>query len=421
MSVLKRLASQTAIYGFSTILVRVLNYLLMPLHTRVFVSQADYGIIAEMYAYVAFLNVIFMYGMETAFFRFASQELSEKNKNKVFGTVQFSLFISTILFVFILLFSAKPIANALHYPDNSAYIFYFALIIGFDTLVNVPFAKLRLQNKPWKYFLVKLANVFINIVLNVFFLWPALKGNYQLFSAFGFTYNPAMGVSYVFYANLVASAVTFILFTPAFFKLHFDMGLWKKIIQYGLPLVIIGFAGMINETLDRILLKYWLPGTAEENLAQLGIYSAVYKISIFMTLAVQAFRMGAEPFFFASANEKNAPNTYAKVMKYFVIVCCFIFLGVGMFPDIFELLIGANYREGLFIVPILLLANLLLGVYYNQSVWYKLTDKTGFATFIPIAGALVTIVLNYYFIPAFGYAGAAWATLGCYLSMVVLS
>lgn len=421
MSVLKRLASQTVVYGFSTILVRVLNYLLMPLHTRVFTDQADYGIITELYAYVAFLNVLFMYGMETAFFRFASKDLPQQDKQKVFGTVQFSLFISTIIFVIILLLLSKDIAKVLYYPDNSDYIFYFALIIGFDTLVNVPFAKLRLENKPWKYFTIKLTNVLINVGLNVFFLLPALRNNFQMFSAFGFTYNPEMGVSYVFYANLVASAVTFIIFTPTFFKLYFDVAIWKKLMRYGLPLIIIGLAGMINETLDRILLKYWLPGSMEDNLAQLGIYSAVYKISIFMTLAVQAFRMGAEPFFFASSNEKNAPQLYAVVMKYFVIVCCFIFLGVGMFPDIFELLIGENYREGLFIVPILLLANLLLGVYYNQSVWYKLTDKTGFATIIPIVGALITIVLNYFFIPAFGYAGAAWATLGCYFSMVVMS
>lgn len=421
MATLKRLASQTAIYGLSTIMVRMLNYALAPLHTRVFTDQMDYGIISEMYAYVTFLNVLFMYGMETAFFRYATKELTDDGRKKIFGTAQLSLFISTILFVFILLFSAKPIANVLHYPQHSAYIFYFALIIGFDALVNIPFAKLRLENKPWKYFTIKLTNVLINISLNFFFLWPALKGNYTMFSAYGFTYNPDMGISYVFYANLVASAVTFLLFLPTFLQLHFDTTVWKQMMRYGLPLIIIGFAGMINETLDRVLLKYWLPGSMEENLKQVGVYSAVYKLSIFMTLAVQAFRMGAEPFFFSSSTEKNAPQTYARVMLYFVIICCCIFLSVGMFPDVFKIIIGENYHAGLFIVPILLLANLFLGVYYNMSVWYKLTDKTGFATIIPIAGAAITIGLNYFLIPLLGYAGAAWATLGCYFSMVVLS
>lgn len=418
---LKRLASQTAIYGLSTIMVRMLNYALAPLHTRVFTDQADYGIISEMYAYVTFLNVLFMYGMETSFFRYATKELTNEARNKIFGTAQLSIFISTVLFVLILLFSSKSIAAMLEYPNHSAYIFYFALIIGFDSLVNIPFAKLRLENRPWKYFTIKLTNVLINITLNFFFLWPALKGNYTMFSDFGYTYNPSMGISYVFYANLVASAVTFLIFIPTFFKLHFSTEVWKKMMRYGLPLIIIGFAGMINETLDRVLLKYWLPGNLEENLKQVGIYSAVYKLAIFMTLAVQAFRMGAEPFFFSSSTDKNAPRTYASVMLYFTIVCCFIFLGVGMFPDVFKIIIGENYHSGLFIVPILLLANLFLGVYYNMSIWYKLTDKTAFATIIPLAGAAITIALNYFLIPRLGYAGAAWATLGCYFSMVILS
>jgi len=418
---LKRLASQTAIYGLSTIMVRMLNYALAPLQTRVFTDQADYGIISEMYAYVTFLSVLFMYGMETAFFRFAAKEPSPLMREKVFGTAQLSLFSTTIVFVMALLFAAKPIAAMLGYPDHSAYIFYFALIIGLDALVNIPFARLRLENKPWKYFTVKLTNVLINIALNFFFLWPALMGNNSMFSAFGYTYNPAMGISYVFHANLVASAVTFLIFTPAFFKLHFSVSLWKHMIRYGLPLIIIGLAGMVNETLDRILLKYWLTGTMEENLQQVGIYSAVYKLAIFMTLAVQAFRLGAEPFFFTSSTEKNAPRTYAAVMLYFTIICCFIFLAVGMFPDVFKIIIGKNYHSGLFIVPILLLANLFLGMYYNMSVWYKLTDKTAFATVIPLAGAAITITLNYFLIPAMGYAGAAWATLGCYFSMVALS
>lgn len=420
---LRRLASQTAIYGLSTILVRVLNYLLAPLHTRVFTDQGDYGVISELYAYVTFLNVIFMYGMETAFFRFASKNNLQKDNDTIFSTTLTSLLVSTFLFTLPLLIFSGNIAAELDHGGHADYIIYFVLIIAFDTLCNIPFAKLRLDNRPWKYLSAKVLNISINIFLNLFFLLPALPAihNYKLFSFIGYTYNPNMGVAYVFIANLIASAATLLIFLPQYRKLKFNAEVWKKLMRYGLPLIIIGFAGMINETLDRILLKYLLPGTVEENLKQVGIYSAVYKISIFMTLAVQAFRMGAEPFFFSHATEKNAQRTYADVMKYFVIICCLIFLGVGMFPDIFKIIIGENYWSGLPIVPILLAANLFLGIYYNQSVWYKLTDKTTFATIIPLAGAAITILLNIILIPHFGYTGSAWSTCICYAGMVVMS
>lgn len=420
MRQLRSLATQTAIYGMSTILVRVLNYLLAPLHTRVFTDQADYGIISEMYAYVTFINVVCMFGMETAFFRFAGRN-DGFDRGKVFGSAQIFLLSTTALITGALLFMSGDIAGSLGYADNSRYVIYFALIIGFDTLVNIPFARLRLEGRPWRYFLIKLLNVGINIALNLFFLLPALLDDHVLFSAVGFTYDPANGVAYVFLANLIASAVTFLLFVPSMLSMRFDVQVWKKLLAYGAPLIIIGLAGMVNETLDRVLIKYWGDGTVEENLRQVGIYSAVYKLAIFMTLAVQGFRMGAEPFFFSHSEEKNAPATYALIMKYFVIACCMIFLGVGLFPDLFKIIIGPDYHSGLYIVPILLLAQLLLGVYYNQSVWYKLTDKTTFATIIPIAGAIITIALNYVLIPRMGYAGAAWATLACYFSMVVLS
>lgn len=405
----------------STILVRLLNYLLAPLHTRVFTDQADYGIISEMYAYVTFLNVICMFGLETAFFRFAGNTAAGLDKSKVFGTAQISLLISTTILTVGLLFTSGDIAASLGYAGMGDYVIYFALIIGFDTLVNIPFARLRLEGRPWRYFFIKLTNVIINVLCNLFFLLPALMHDHTLFSAVGYTFDPEQGVAYVFIANLIASGITFLVFLPSMFSLKFNIEVWLKLMRYGAPLIIIGLAGMINETLDRILIKYWGEGTVEENLRQVGIYSAVYKLSIFMTLAVQGFRMGAEPFFFSRSGEKNAPILYALIMKYFVIACCVIFLGVGLFPDIFKIIIGEEYHAGLHIVPVLLLAQLFLGIYYNQSVWYKLTDKTGFATIIPIIGAAITLALNYFLIPVYGYTGAAWATLGCYLSMVVMS
>ena len=412
--------SQTAIYGLSTIVVRMLNFLLAPLHTRVFLDQADYGIISEMYAYVTFLNVIFMYGMETAFFRFASGK-DPHDHRKVFGTAQGSLIVTTVLFTGVLLLLSSRIATFLQYPGHGEYVVYFALIIGFDSLVNIPFARLRLEQRPWRYFVIKLGSIGINVFFNFFFLLPAILQKPDMFGFIGFHFKQEQAVGYVFIANLIASAATFAIFLPGMRRLSVDKLLWKKLMLYGMPLVLIGLAGMINETFDRVLLKYLLPGTLEENLAQIGIYSAVYKISIFMTLAVQGFRMGAEPFFFHQSSSDNAPKVYALVMKYFVIVCCIIFLGVGMFPDVFRIIIGENYHEGLGIVPVLLFANLLLGVYYNQSVWYKLTDKTLYATIIPVAGAVLSIVANIILIPIAGYEGAAWSRLLCYASMVILS
>ncbi len=420
MRQLKSLVTQTAIYGMSTILVRVLNYLLAPLHTRVFTDQADYGIISEMYAYVTFINVICMFGMETAFFRFAAKSEGHPIA-RVFGSAQVFLFFTTAVITGALLFNASDIASGLGYAGKSSYVMYFALIIAFDTLVNIPFARLRLEGRPWRYFFIKLTNIGINILCNAFFLLPALLKKPDMFSAIGFTYQPEHGIAYVFIANVIASAVTFCLFLPSMVRLSFDRQIFTQMLRYGAPLIIIGLAGMINETLDRVLIKYWGSGSVTENLKQVGIYSAVYKLAIFMTLAVQGFRMGAEPFFFSQSTDKNAPSLYAIIMKYFVIVCCIIFLGVGLFPDIFKIIIGEEYHSGLGIVPVLLLAQLFLGIYYNQSVWYKLTDKTTFATLIPISGAVITLGLNYLLIPAYGYAGAAWATCACYFGMVVMS
>lgn len=404
----------------STILVRLLNYLLAPLHTRVFTDQADYGIISELYAYVTFINVVVMFGMETAFFRYAGKADGFPTQ-KVFGTAQLFLLITTALITTAMCFQAGDIASVLGYAGQSAYVWYFALIIAFDTLVNIPFAKLRLEGRPWKYFVIKLTNIGVNIFFNCLFLLPALLEKPELFRAIGFTYDPARGVAYVFIANVLASAVTFLLFAPQLFRVRFDAAVFRKLIRYGAPLIIIGLAGMINETLDRVLIKYWGSGSMEENLREVGIYSAVYKLAIFMTLAVQGFRMGAEPFFFSQSTDKNAPALYAVIMKYFVIACCIIFLGVGLYPDLFKIIIGSEYHSGLYIVPVLLLAQLFLGIYYNQSVWYKLTDKTTFATIIPIAGAVITLLLNFVLIPRIGYAGAAWATLTCYVSMVIMS
>ncbi|MGB1247370.1 MAG: oligosaccharide flippase family protein [Chitinophagales bacterium] len=418
MNKLKALAGQTVIYGLSTILVRGLNWLISPFHTHVFDSNpAEFGIIASIYAYVAFINVIFMYGMETAFFRYAKDK---NDTNKVFSTAFLSLLCTTAVLVAILVALSGKIAVVLNYPNQQEFVIILAFIIGFDTLSNIPFARLRLEGKPLKYVAIKGLNVLINIGLNFFLLYPIIQGS---FSMFGYTVEPVKGVTYVFIANLVASIVTFLIFVPSFFKEKFEFckQTWQDMMRYGLPLIIVGLAGMVNETIDRILLKYLGAGTDTENMAQIGIYSAAYKLSIFMSLVVQAFRMGAEPFFFKQAGEQDARKTYADVMLYFVLFSLVVFLGVSLNLDWLIYILSEKFQAGKMIVPIVLMAYLFLGVSYNLSVWYKLTDKTHLASYITVFGAIIAIVLNVIFIPKYGYIACAWATLITYFCIAVIS
>lgn len=419
MGSLRKLASQTAIYGMSSIIGRMLNYLLVPIYTRVFITS-EYGIVNEMYAYVSFLVVILTYGMETGFFRFSELE---KDKDKVYTTTLISLLISSSAFILIATFFAQPIASTLRYPNNSEYVIWFALIVSLDALSNIPFAKLRAQNRPVKFATIKFINILTNIGLNLFFilLCPYMLKHNIAPEFVDLVYKGKVGVGYIFIANLISSIVTVVLLLPEIFsiKLKFDFTLWKKMMTYGMPLLIVGFAGIINETMDRILLKYLLPPNI--SMAQLGIYGACYKISIMMSIFIQAFRFAAEPFFFAQAKEKNAKELYAKVMNYFIIACALIFLTITLYIDIVKFFVGKDYYEGLPVVPILLLANLCLGIYFNLSIWYKLTGQTRFGAYLSVAGAVITLLLNFWWIPIFGYMGSAWATLICYASMMIAS
>jgi O-antigen/teichoic acid export membrane protein len=424
-SPLKRLAGQTAIYGLSSIVGRFLNYLLTPLHTGQFTTD-QYGIITEMYAYVAFLVILLTYGMETAYFRFASR--NEHDPGNVFTTVVRSIATTSLVFISLAIVFQQPIAEWLKYPNHSEYVVWFAIIVGLDALSSIPLARLRAEGKPMRFAMVNLANVGINIGLNLFFI-AYCKPMYEsgqtnvLIETF---YNPEIGVGYVFIANLIASICKLILLAPNIFGLQkkFDPELLKKLLLYGSPLLIAGLAGIVNETLDRILLKFLLYDQLGEQatMSQLGIYGACYKVSIIITLFIQAFRYAAEPFFFSESQRKDARETYARVMNYFVAVCAGIFLGVMMFIDLIKYFIpNESYWVGLRVVPILLLANVCLGIYYNQSIWYKMTDKTIYGAYIAIGGALMTIFLNVLMIPVLGYMGSAIATLIVYASMVIAS
>lgn len=425
MKQIKNLARQTAIYGLSSIIGRFLNYLLVPLHTAVFIPL-QFGIITEMYAYVAFLVIFLTYGMETAFFRYSTKE--GVDKNSVYSTSIFSLFISTAIFIFLATVFSQSIADWLWYSDFPQYVIWFAIIVGLDAVSSIPLAKLRAENKAGKFAFVNITNVAVNIGLNIFFLWYCLpqyeKGVHNiLIDTF---YNPQIGVGYVFISNLVASIVKFLLLTPVMFnvKTAINLPLLKQMFWYGFPLLIAGLAGIVNETIDRIMLKRMLIddlGEAE-TLTQLGIYGACYKISIIITLFIQAFRYAAEPFFFSQEKELNAREIYAKVMNYFTIICFAVFLGVMLYLDFIKHFIrNEEFWKGLGVVPVLLLANVCLGIYYNLSIWYKLTGKTQFGAYISVFGAVITIGFNYLAIPLWGYMGAAWATLVCYASMVLVS
>lgn len=425
LSTLKKLAGQTAIYGLSSIIARFLNYLLTPVHTSAF-SPDQFGIITEMYAYVSFLVVLLTYGMETTFFRFSNH--SDGKPEAIFGTILRSLLLTSVVFTIFALAFRQPIADLLHYPHHAEYVVWFAFIIALDAVSTIPMARLRQQQKSWWFVTVNFSSVGINVLLNLFFLaWckPMVEAGYHNWVTDTF-YNPAIGVGYVFIANLAASAFKLILLLPQFKGLG---GKAKEVslrlmLLYALPLLLAGMAGMVNETLDRILLKYLLIKSMglEATMTQVGIYGACYKLSIIITLFIQAFRYAADPFFFSQAQNKDAPATYALVMRYFVLTCLTLFLVITLYLDVFKYFIpNPAYWVGLRVVPILLLANIALGIYYNQSVWYKMTDRTGFGAWIALTGAAITVGLNLLLIPVMGYMGSAWATLGAYSGMVILS
>lgn len=420
-SALKKLAGQTLVYGLSTVFARLINYALVPLHSRAFDNQADYGVVSEIYAWVTFLNVIFLYGMETAFFRHAGmrKEGEEGSMSAVFGSGFWSLVLTSLLGAGLLMAGSGGIADALSLAgQGSTYVICFAGIIALDAVVAIPFARLRLAERPFVYLAIKLLNVGVNVGLNYWWLLPVAQGESPRPIPFGLDL-----VGAVFLANLAGSAITLLVFLPmiAGWKPGFDRGMWGKMVRYGAPFILTGLAGMVNEVVDRILLGRLMEGTIEENRVEVGIYSAAYKLSIFMTLAVQAFRMGAEPFFFRMAGERDAREVYATIMRYFVVVGCGIALAVSVALPWLRHILGTQYQSGLGVVPVLLFANLFLGLFYNLAIWYKLTDKTRYGAWLAVFGAAITLIGNVVLIPLIGYWGSAWTTLGSYGLMALAS
>lgn len=419
---LKKLAGQTVIYGLGTILPRLINYLLTPLLTYIF-TAAEYGINSELYAYISFLNVVFTYGMETTFFNFNSKL---ENKSSVYNTALVSVLLSTLVFTLLLILFSEQIAESLSTPGTNylpQFIVWCVLIIASDALLAIPFAKLRADNQALLFSLLKLGNVVVNFGLTYFFL-VMCRNNFEHGenTFLSSLYNPQIGIGYAFLANLLANLLSLLVLSRMYIGLSFkiEFALLKEMLFYAWPLLILGLAGMVNETLDRIILKKLMPDKEEAQIAQ-GIYGACYKIAILMTIFIQAFRYAAEPFFFSKAKEKDSKQTYAIVMKYFVIFCLFLFLGTMLNLEWIKYFIGEEFRSGLHVVPVLLAANLCLGIVYNLSIWYKLSGKTRFGAIISIAGAFITVLLNFLFVPKYGYTASAWATLAAYAGMMLFS
>jgi len=397
----------------------MLSFLLVPLYTTkdVLPSVAEYGKLSLIYSWFVIFNVVLAYGMETAFFRFFHKE---EDKKSVISTASVSLILTSIGFFILALLFKHQIANVTNI--NVEYINLVIWILLLDALVIIPFAWLRATEKPMKYAIIKILNVVINLGLNLFFLlW--LKDLASSGNTFSLVYKPNFEVSYIFISNLVASAVTLLLMSSFYVKIKysFDSELWKKMMRYALPVLIAGIAFSINETFDRILLDRLLPANIAET--QIGMYSACYKLALFMTLFATAYRLGIEPFFFSHAKTDNPQKNYAKVLEFFVAFGSVIFLTVVVFADILKPIIirSEPYWEAMWIVPIILLANFCLGIYHNLSVWYKITDRTKFGAYISVFGALVTLILNIWLIPKIGFKGSAIATLSAYGSMVLLS
>uniref|UniRef100_UPI00374CCF9B lipopolysaccharide biosynthesis protein n=1 Tax=Flavobacterium sp. TaxID=239 RepID=UPI00374CCF9B len=384
----------------------------------------EFAEVSIVFAYLVFFNVVLSYGMETAFFRFynledtSDSELAKKNKKNVISTTTVSIFWTSITFLVLTLLFRETLGSWANI--NVHYITYTIWILALDALVIIPFSRLRADKKPMQYAILKIGNVTINMLLNIFFLLvlPRIATNSDSF--FSTIYFENFEVGYIFISNLVASLLTFIVLSPNYFKInwHFDLTLWKKMMQYGLPILIAGIGFAINEHFDKILLDWF-----DVSKSKIGAYAACYKIGMFMVLFRTAFTLGIEPFFFSHAGNENAPQTYATITKYFVITGSFILLFVIVFVDILKIFLVPNpsYWEAMKVVPLIILANFFLGIYTNLSVWYKIIDKTKIGAYISIIGAIITLVLNYLLIEKFSYYGSAIATIAAYGSMMFVS
>jgi O-antigen/teichoic acid export membrane protein len=418
MNEVRTLAKQTAIYGFGTIIPRFLNYgILTFFYTRIF-EKAEYGVVTELYAWMVLLLVILTYGMETGFFRFAQKK---EDYEKVYSTTLISLFITSSLFLVFVNVFIGPVSEVLNYRNNHDYIRMFAAIVAIDAFSAIPFARLRKENKPVIFSLIKIANVIITIISVLFLLIIAPSIYEKSTGWFRAIYDPDYRVGYVFVANLIGSTATLLMLLPYILniKLIFKRSIWYKMISYSFPLLIAGLSGSINDALDKVILRRVIG--EESGLETVGVYGAGYKIAVLMALFIQMFRFAAEPFFFERAKHENAKETYAYIMKYFIIIMLIIYLGINLYISGIQFIIGKSFRESIIVVPIVSMGYLLYGIYINHSIWYKLNDLTKYGIYITLIGAVITILINVLLIPVYGYMASAWAHVAAYGTMIVLS
>lgn len=411
---LKLLAKQTFIYGFSTMALRMLTMLLAFYFTH-YIDKKEIGINADLLSITAFLNIVYMLGMETSYFRYSK----DYGEERIFSLSQTIVFINSLVLSILLCLLATPLINLSGYSGKEIYVYLLAAILFFENTSNLLFASLRYKEQAWTFMRLKAYNVLLNVGLTVVFISFIYSGKWVL----PFTISSDPNVL-ILLAMLIPWVLTFLYFSPRIIKnlSLTDKSLTKDLLRYSYPLVVVGFAGMVNELADRQLLKHLLPYSFDKNLEQLALYSVNYRLSMAMTLAIQAFRMGAEPFFFKEASNKNSPQTYATVMDFFIIVCSVIMTLTNLFSEPIALMLyESSYKEALGIVPVLLLAGLFLGIYYNTTIWYKLTNNTSKGAIITLIGAAISLLANFILIPKIGYIGAAIAHLACYFCMTTIS
>lgn len=424
MSGIKKLAGQTLWYGVPTIASRFLGYLMnmaLPFFIALPEKTAD---LVQVYTIIPFLNVLYAYGLETAYFRFSQTH----DKQKLYNTLSLSLLYSSIFFTVILLLCKNLLVAATDLDKHPEYILWMAAIIAVDNLNTLPFAKLRQENRPKRYAFARISGILLNLFIVILFLGiipEILRSDPDHFLRH--IYDKDVGLGYYLLGNLCGSLFTLLILFKEIrqIRFHFDTKLWKEVMRYSAPLIIVGLGGMINDVLSRLIYRHVVDLPQQQADHELGIFANIFRIALLITIMIQAFRMAAEPFFFNKSRDENAQKTYARVMKFFVIACCFMFLFIGLFLDAFRWLFitfaNPRWAEGLDVVPLLALGNIFLGIYYNLSVWYKLTNKNTYGAVITIAGAVITIVLNIVLIPRLHYTGAAIATFSCYLFMMISS
>lgn len=419
---MKSLAKDTAIYGLSSIVGRLLNYCLVPLHVYIFTNPAEYGQVNYIQGFTALFFVLLTYGMETGFFRFMNKQ--DENPLKVYSTSLISLGATSLLFILLCFSFINPISEWMQYTEHREHITMMSIVVALDAFMVIPFAYLRYQKRPLRFAALKLVFISSNILFTVLFLviCPWLSKNYPDFILNRF-YHQSIGIGYIFLANLISTLIVLLLLIPNTMKhlrFQFDIHLLKRILKYSFPLLILGLAGVINQAVAQLTYPF-IFDNKEEAFSQLGIYSACIKITVIITMFTQAFRYAYEPFFFSKNKEDGNTKPYADAMKYFIIFALLVFLGVMFYIDIIKHIISENYTVGIFIVPIAMMGEILFGVYFNLSVWYKLTDKTKYGAYFSILGCLIQVVMNIVLVRTYGYVASAWATFVCNLILVIIS